>query len=355
MASLALKSLSHLFGETAVVDRLNLEIASGEFVSLLGASGCGKTTTLRMVAGLIDPSEGTIEMDGKVISSPQRSVASEQRNMSMIFQSYAIWPHMTISENVAFGLKLRRLSKSEITRRVGEVLELVKMGHLMQRYPGELSGGQQQRVALARAVVVRPDVLLLDEPLSNLDAALRHDMRREIRKLHDELRITTLYVTHDQSEAMSTSDRIAVMNGGRIEQVADPCTIYARPATEFVASFIGMTNLLTGRADGQAIVLDGLPLSVPLPRSERSVGRLKLSLRPQDIRLYATQPERETGALVEAEVRERSYLGESWVYVIAPSGGGPLLSVTTPPQTMLAAGDQVWAALELARATVLRS
>src|SRR5262245_47253008 len=179
MATLALKSLSHLYGENAVVDRLNLEVGSGEFLSLLGASGCGKTTTLRMIAGFIDPSEGAIEMNGKVISSPERSVPSEDRNMSMIFQSYAIWPHMTIFDNVAFGLKLRRLSKAVIATRVGEVLELVRMSHLAQRYPGELSGGQQQRVALARAIVVRPEVLLLDEPLSNLDAALRHEMRRE--------------------------------------------------------------------------------------------------------------------------------------------------------------------------------
>ena len=186
----------------------------GEFLSLLGPSGCGKTTTLRMIAGFIRPSEGTIEMDGEILSTPDHHRPPERRNMSMIFQSYAIWPHMTVEQNVAFGLSLRKLPSSVVREKVARMLDIVRLRALAERYPAELSGGQQQRVALARAMVVEPGVLLLDEPLSNLDAGLREDMRFEIRRLHDEFRITTVYVTHDQAEAMVTSDRIAVMNLG---------------------------------------------------------------------------------------------------------------------------------------------
>ncbi|MBY0334039.1 MAG: ABC transporter ATP-binding protein, partial [Acetobacteraceae bacterium] len=202
MSKLVLRNLHRSFGSVAAVDGVDLTLAEGEFVSLLGPSGCGKTTTLRMIAGFIPPSEGSIEMDGEVLSAPDAVTPPERRRMSMIFQSYAIWPNMTVEQNVAFGLKLRKLPDAEVRRRTGEILEVVQMGHLGGRYPGELSGGQQQRVALARAIVVKPSVLLLDEPLSNLDANLREEMRFEIRRLHDEFRITTVYVTHDQAEAM---------------------------------------------------------------------------------------------------------------------------------------------------------
>ena len=225
MSKLVLRGVEKRFGDTIAVGGVDLALEEGEFVSLLGPSGCGKTTTLRMIAGFIDPSAGTIEMDGKVLSTPAGSVPPERRQMSMIFQSYAVWPNMTVEQNVAFGLKLRRLPGEELRKRVAEMLDVVQMRHLAQRYPAELSGGQQQRVALARAIVIKPAVLLLDEPLSNLDANLREEMRFEIRRLHEEFRITTVYVTHDQSEAMVTSDRIAVMNQGRIEQVDDPHTL----------------------------------------------------------------------------------------------------------------------------------
>ncbi|MBN8955068.1 MAG: ABC transporter ATP-binding protein, partial [Rhizobiales bacterium] len=222
MSALTLRGIEKSFGDFAAVRDFNLEMASGEFVSLLGPSGCGKTTTLRMIAGFMDPTAGVIEVDGREISSAQGSVPPEKRGMSMIFQSYAVWPNMTVAENVAFGLKLRKISRAEVEERTRRMLDIVQMGHLGARYPSELSGGQQQRVALARALVIQPDVLLLDEPLSNLDANLREEMRFEIRRLHDEFRITTVYVTHDQSEAMVASDRIAVMNGGRIEQIDAP-------------------------------------------------------------------------------------------------------------------------------------
>ena len=193
---------------------VSLALAPGEFVSLLGPSGCGKTTTLRMIAGFMKPTAGRIEVNGRSVSSPNAVVAPERRGMSMIFQSYAIWPNMTVGQNVAFGLKLRKISSAEVTERVNRILDTVQLRHLKDRYPAELSGGQQQRVALARAIVIEPEVLLLDEPLSNLDANLREEMRSEIRRLHDAFRITTVYVTHDQSEAMVTSDRIVVMNRG---------------------------------------------------------------------------------------------------------------------------------------------
>src|SRR5690625_3332283 len=209
MSKLKLTNVQKAFGSTQVVKDFNLTLEEGEFVSLLGPSGCGKTTTLRMIAGFEELTGGTIELNGQVISGPGRTTPPEHRSMSMIFQSYAIWPNMTVAENVGFGLKVRKLARAEIQERVQEILDTVRLGHLAERYPSELSGGQQQRVALARAIVVQPEVLLLDEPLSNLDANLREDMAAEIRRLHDKFKTTTVYVTHDQTEAMSLSDRIA--------------------------------------------------------------------------------------------------------------------------------------------------
>src|SRR5580693_7419050 len=261
---LALRGIGRRYGEFDAVRDVTLELQAGEFVSLLGPSGCGKTTTLRMIAGFIKPTAGTIEMNGVALSSTAHVVAPEKRGMSMIFQSYAIWPNMTVGQNVAFGLQLRKLGKAEIQERVDRILDVVRMKHLKDRYPAELSGGQQQRVALARAIVIEPEVLLLDEPLSNLDANLREEMRSEIRRLHDAFRITTVYVTHDQAEAMVTSDRIVVMNHGRIEQVDDPVSMYTRPKTRFVAGFIGRTNFLDGRLDGGSIAFPGFTVRADL-------------------------------------------------------------------------------------------
>ena len=286
MSRLKLSGVSKRYGDFFAVDSIDLELQNGEFVSLLGPSGCGKTTTLRMIAGFVDPTAGIIEMDGQVLSSPAGWIPPDRRQMSMIFQSYAIWPNMTVQQNVAFGLELRRMPNAEVKRRVGEMLEVVHMNHLADRYPAELSGGQQQRVALARAIVIRPSVLLLDEPLSNLDATLREEMRFEIRRLHDEFRVTTVYVTHDQAEAMVTSDRIAVMNHGRIEQVDHPRALYNKPTTRFVAGFIGRTNFIEGTSKGHEISFDGfaLPRSA-FARDVPAEGKVVFSVRPHSMRL----------------------------------------------------------------------
>jgi ABC-type Fe3+/spermidine/putrescine transport system ATPase subunit len=256
-----------------------------------------------------------------------------------------VWPNMTVAQNVAFGLEVRKLPREEVRRRTAEMLEVVQMGHLAARYPAELSGGQQQRVALARAIVIKPQVLLLDEPLSNLDANLREEMRFEIRRLHDEFRITTVYVTHDQAEAMVTSDRIAVMNQGRIEQVDSPHTLYNRPKTRFVAGFIGRTNFVEGTRSGTQVEFGSfavplVALDVPPP-----AGRSTFSVRPQSMRLAR---ERHAGDVPQAAITivERAYLGEFWDYVVVPPGGAPRLRVTASPLDIFEAGENAWLAFD---------
>src|SRR6202521_322706 len=247
LASVELRDLTKRFGSLAVVDNVSLRIDHGQLVCLLGPSGCGKTTTLRLIAGFLEPTGGEIHVGDRMVSSSARTLPPEQRKMSMIFQSYALWPHMTVAENIVYGLRLRKIDRGTIAKKLDVILKATKLEVLAQRYPGELSGGQQQRVALARALIVEPETLLLDEPLSNLDANLREEMRFEIRRLHDQYRYTTVYVTHDQSEAMTTADVIAVMNAGRIEQAGSPEDIYDRPRSEFVARFIGMSNVVKGK------------------------------------------------------------------------------------------------------------
>ncbi len=351
MSKLVLRDITKSFGAFEAVKDFSLELQQGEFVSLLGPSGCGKTTTLRMLAGFMPPTSGTIELDGQTISIASGVVPPEKRRMSMIFQSYAIWPNMTVGENVGFGLQVRRLGNAEIDRRVDKILDVVQMRGLKGRYPAELSGGQQQRVALARAIVVEPEVLLLDEPLSNLDANLREEMRFEIRRLHDEFRITTVYVTHDQSEAMVTSDRIVVMNKGRIEQVDAPHVLYARPRSRFVAGFIGRTNFLEGARQGNEVRFDGFSAAAATLEGASQSGALLYSLRPQAIALAGSKPN--GGKLgVEAEIAGRSYLGEYWDYQARPLGGTKALRVSTAPSTVFEVGSRVW--LEIDPAAMVR-
>jgi spermidine/putrescine ABC transporter ATP-binding subunit len=243
MSYLCLENVVKTFNNTEVVKKLNLEIAKGELMSFLGPSGCGKTTTLNMIAGFLEVDGGKIEVDGK----PVHLLPPNKREMGMVFQNYALFPHMTVFDNVAYGLKLRKVAKSEMNTRVLEALEMVRLAGYEKRYPKELSGGQQQRVSLARALVIKPKVLLLDEPLSNLDAKLRKEMREEIVDIQKRVGITTIFVTHDQEEALAISDRIAVMYEGRIEQVDEPTAIYDRPKTDFVSQFIGEVNQVKGK------------------------------------------------------------------------------------------------------------
>ncbi len=316
--SLILQDVTKVFqtpeGRTVTAaDGISLQIAQGEFVTLLGPSGCGKTTTLRMIAGFEFPTSGRILLDGKDIAN----TPPNKREMGMVFQSYALFPHLTVFENIAYGLRLRRMSAADVTRIVDETMALVNLSGLEQRRPAALSGGQQQRVALARALAIRPKVLLFDEPLSNLDAKLRVALRSEIRQLQQRLGITSLYVTHDQAEAMSLSDRVVVMNGGRVEQVGAPAEVYRRPASRFVADFIGQANFLpvtaTHVAEGQArVVCWDQSVVVPAHPALRD-GPALLMVRPECARLC--QAEDEQPAFVGV-VQSATYVGSTVEYTV---------------------------------------
>ena len=315
MASVELKALGKRFGAAAAVDGVSLRIEHGQLVCLLGPSGCGKTTTLRLIAGFIEPSAGEIVVGDKVLSSPTRTVPPEGRNMSMIFQSYALWPHMTVAENVAYGLRIRRMNAATIAAKLKTILSMTRLEALAERYPGELSGGQQQRVSLARALVVEPETLLLDEPLSNLDTNLREEMRHEIRRLHDRYRYTTVYVTHDQDEAMTTADLIAVMNRGKIEQLGSPKDIYERPRSAFVARFIGGSNILTGRAlDGERVAIAGGSLRTT-GRTLTAGETVAVSIRQHDVEILPSAPSGGDNVL-HAVVGRQVFLGAARDYTL---------------------------------------
>jgi iron(III) transport system ATP-binding protein len=318
-----LDHLSKHFGEETAVNDVNLVVEEGAFVTLLGPSGCGKTTTLRCIAGLERPSAGEIRIGGDLVAAPARGISlpPEARNIGMVFQSYAVWPHMTVFDNVAYGLRVRRAADAVVRERTTRALELVGLGHLAERYATKLSGGQRQRVALARAIVYEPRVVLFDEPLSNLDAKLREQMRVELVRLQHEVGITSVYVTHDQAEALVMSDLVVVMDKGVIQQIAPPQTIYARPINTFVANFIGVANLVPGVLRGRSGPLCELEISLGDSRpplrvlaaggeSARLDQPLTLSLRPEDIAVHLQKPNGSAGANVfEGEVVETVYLG----------------------------------------------
>src|SRR5437660_6443554 len=276
------------FGSVTAVDNLSLEIGRGEFFSLLGPSGCGKTTTLRMIGGFESPTEGRVALDGDDVTD----IPAYRRDVNTVFQSYGLFPHLNVFDNVAFGLRRRKVTGKEVERRVGEALELVNLTRMGRRRPSQLSGGQQQRVALARALVNHPQVLLLDEPLGALDLKLRKQMQLELKRIQDEVGITFIFVTHDQEEAMTISDRIAVMNHGRIEQLGRPEDVYERPATQFVAEFLGASNLLDGvyrgTLDGWGSVelAGGDSIRIPAPPSALVGDKLKVGIRPEKLHLY---------------------------------------------------------------------
>jgi len=334
-----LRGLTKRYGNVAVVDNVSLTIEHGHLVCLLGPSGCGKTTTLRLIAGFVEPSEGEIRVGDRLVSSPAQTLPPEKRNMSMIFQSYALWPHMTVTENIVYGLKLRKLDRDTIGKKLDAILATTKLAPLAQRYPGELSGGQQQRVALARALIVEPETLLLDEPLSNLDANLREEMRFEVRRLHDAYRYTTVYVTHDQSEAMTTADLIAVMNAGKIEQAGSPEDIYDRPRSEFVARFIGSSNVIKGKGlDSSCIDFAGVALRCTGEKINAGAPT-PVSIRPHDIAIYATQRQGEN--VVPAAVVRQVFLGGSRDYMVEAKDGTQLRVLTAADEN-IPQGSAVW-------------
>jgi len=323
MALINLKDIRVSYdGKTDILKNLNLDIEKGQLVSLLGPSGCGKTTTLRVIAGFIEPKSGDFMFN----ENNYTRLSVHKRNFGLVFQSYALFPHLNVFDNVAFGLKLRKISKSEIKKAVEDILEVVDLKDYALRYPGELSGGQRQRVALARALVIKPDLLLLDEPLSNLDAKLRLKMRVEIRRLQQKLGITTLFVTHDQEECFSISDKVAVMNKGIVEQYDTPENIYSYPKTEFVARFVGFENFIKLKEsepdifeapDGSLFKVDNLP--------EVCTGELKGTIRPEDIELYSD--EKSIGEnVLEGIVEIRTFLGKGYQYSIETKLGSIIVN-----------------------------
>jgi len=357
MTSVRLEQISKRFGDTVALEAIDLTISSGELFFLLGPSGCGKSTLLRLLAGLHDPDAGRIWFNDRDVTR----LGTEKRNAVMCFQSYALWPHMTVRENIAFGPAVRKMPRDRIDARVEQVLQTVRMGDFAARKPGQLSGGQQQRVALARALAVEPACLLLDEPLSNLDAKLRQEMRSEIRRICKSSGFTTIYVTHDQKEALSVADRIAVMQAGRIVQVGTPAEMYRRPVNSFVADFIGSTNLIRGKlaeingesvsVDTQAGRLFGVPVDGRLPIGAQS--NVIVSIRPEFMRIVsgengasALPPDhnRLTGRVVET-----SFLGESSEHLLDINGQS-IKVISAPP--MLDPRDQMTVEFD-ARETVV--
>jgi spermidine/putrescine transport system ATP-binding protein len=314
------------FGEVLAVDHIDLEVRDGEFFSLLGPSGCGKTTTLRMIGGFEQPTSGLIELQGQDVTW----LPPYQRNVNTVFQSYALFPHLTIYENVAFGLRRRKVKDAEIKRRVGDMLRLVELPGFEKRKPTQISGGQAQRVALARALINRPAVLLLDEPLGALDLKLRKQMQVELKRIQQEVGITFIYVTHDQEEAMTMSDRIAVMNHGRYEQLGDPEGLYERPTTRFVAGFLGVSNLLpatvAGTADGYVLARLGDDARVRVPKALVNGGAtIDVGVRPEKIRMHRADEAAPAGANeISGTVVDASYLGVSTSYVVEARTGARL-------------------------------
>jgi iron(III) transport system ATP-binding protein len=323
MANLNIQELTKTFGLTKAVNNLSLDILDGEAVVLLGPSGCGKTTLLKLIAGFLNPNNGKISFGEKVLSTPYEVYPPDRRNMSMVFQSYAIWPHKTVFQNVSYGLEVRKVKKTDIQQKVKEALSIVHLDGLEGRYSTELSGGQQQRVALARAIVIEPSILLLDEPLSNLDANLRVQMRSELADLHKRLGITFVYVTHDQEEAMVLGDRIVLMNHGEIIQQGVPEDLYQRPNSEFAASFIGTSNLFSGEMIGDShrdlvslkTEIGNMIIDKKIANSASSFERMMVCIRPEWIKMHSDPPSA-TKNTFEAKVLKKEYYGKHKLYTV---------------------------------------
>lgn len=317
MALLTLENVSVAYDNQYILENFNLHIEKGQLISLLGPSGCGKTTTLRLIAGFLEAKDGKFLFDGKDYTR----VPVNKRNFGFVFQSYALFPHMSVYDNVAFGLRLRKVSEAEVKARVQNILDVVSLGGFEKRFPKELSGGQRQRVAIARALVIQPDLLLFDEPLSNLDANLRVNMRVEIRRIQQELGITTVYVSHDQEECFSISDRVAIMNKGVIEQLDDPATIFKYPKTEFIARFIGFTNFIsfgerTEQAGEIGLRVGGHSFTAACNPGTANPSAKKCAMRPDDL-IVTTEAEANPGEnRLAGKVKISTFLGRSYQYVV---------------------------------------
>ena len=331
MDFLTLRSLTKVYGEVTAVDGVDLGIAKGEFISLLGPSGCGKTTTLQMIAGLVEPTRGTIALDGRDITQEKPN----RRGLGIVFQSYALFPHMTVAQNVAFGLEMRKVARDEREKRVQQTLALVHLAGMAERYPRQLSGGQRQRVAIARALVIEPPVLLLDEPLSNLDAKLREEMQFELRRIQRSVGTTTIMVTHDQAEALSISDRVVVMEQGRMTQVDAPYRLYDRPASAFISAFVGRMNRLEGTWHRYGGQVAGVVL--PCEAAGLSEGNsVTLSIRPEKILLQGPGQ-----GLIDGRIASRFFLGSSWLFSVETPLGLIVVSVPNQGSEPSAEGDTV--------------
>ncbi|SMF77055.1 putative spermidine/putrescine transport system ATP-binding protein [Tistlia consotensis] len=356
MAFLELKGLTKRFGEIAAVENFDLSVERGEFVSLLGPSGCGKTTTLQMIAGFETPSAGSITLEGRDLLA----IKARSRGIGIVFQSYALFPHMTVAQNVEFGLEMRKIAAPERRQRVAEALALVHLEALADRYPRAMSGGQRQRVALARALVIRPEILLLDEPLSNLDAKLREEMQLELRGIQQRMGVTTILVTHDQTEAMALSDRVAVMHRGRLVQVARPLEAYEHPRSDFVSSFLGKTNRLEGKVVERAgeragdlcrVAVGETVFAAPAPPPEIGKDarpRVIVSVRPEKVEFRAAG-----AGLVDGTVAARIFLGDHWLYQIETPLGVLLVTRQNVGPAEVETGGSVGLAWDAAQVRLL--
>ena len=361
MAAIHVEHLTKRFGAMTAVRDLSLDVDDREFVTLLGPSGCGKTTLLRLIAGFMAPDEGTIRVGSAVLSTPTSVIPPERRGMGMVFQNYAVWPHKTVYQNVAFGLEVRSVARVDIAIRVARILEAVNLAGLDRRYPSELSGGQQQRVALARSLIVEPSILLLDEPLSNLDAKLRERMRWELKDLQRRTGITFVYVTHDQSEAMALSDRIAVMHQGEVRQFAAPREVYRHPASQVVADFMGLVNLIPGRvvrADGDhsVVAIGGThPIDVALPPRIATGQVVHVAVRPESLRLTPlSSTATMTAGDIPAKVADLTFLGNlADCHVMLEDG--TRIRVQVDPGQILDVGQRVSVRVDGAAATVFET
>ena len=334
MAKVTIENLTKSFGSHQVLRSLNVTFQDGEFVTLLGPSGCGKTTTLRLIAGFEQPTSGTIRIGDTLVSDGHTLVPPEKRDIGMVFQSYAVWPHMNVFENVAYPLRIKRTAKQEVADRVHRMLSVVHLEQYAERLPSQLSGGQQQRVALARALVAQPKLLLLDEPLSNLDAKLRESMRFEIKELAKSLGITVIYVTHDQSEAMSMSDRILLFNNGEVQQSGTPQEIYNHPVNPFVADFLGKVSFFSGTAEEDRILLPDWGVRLPDPEPSRR-GAVTVGIRPENVRLRP-----EAGEL-QGVIERAYYLGDTTDFRVRVGKAEVRAIMEGGAHARFAAGDRV--------------